>query len=82
MRPRCTDHGLLFKAAMIRALLDGSKNQTRRLVESEYGNLIHTSNNFVEFRNDSKDGRLEAIFRDEAGERFAIKCPMGAVGDT
>jgi hypothetical protein len=67
---------ILFSAEMIRAILDGRKMQTRRVIKG--------LDNHVNFFYPLKDGRWESgeDYFDGDGEIFAnIKCPYGKSGD-
>lgn len=75
-----TERPILFSAPMVRALLDGSKTQTRRVVKPqpercELGGFITTD----------KQGRRWAhgLGSNEAGTRrnFLYRCPYGKPGD-
>jgi hypothetical protein len=61
---------ILFSAPMVRALLDDSKTQTRRIVKPQ-PEIIISNEPFIQTETDDKHGRL--------GKR--IECPYGQVGD-
>ena len=71
-----TERGILFSAPMVRALLDGTKTQTRRPCKpaNEHG-LSYVVGPFEE-RADLGAGR----FGDEEGD-LAFSCPYGQPGD-
>lgn len=62
-----TERGMIFNAEMVRALLDGRKTQTRRIMKAQPSSGVRTSP-FV------KSG-----FEDGHGKE--LSCPFGAVGD-
>lgn len=80
-----TERPILFSAPMVRALLDGSKTQTRRLVKwpdaPEWMDWDYEPNVVVE----ESDGRWWpwTNFRDGAGraDDTRLRCPYGGVGD-
>lgn len=65
------DRPILFSAPMIRALLDGSKTQTRRVIKSRYANC------HVEVT----DGVAEIVNTAEPESRSVFQCPYGQPGD-
>lgn len=74
---------ILFSAPMVRALLAGTKTQTRRVVKG----LPATAGPFQRFQKFSNDNTIHAGFdsnvRDGAGEMcfHFIRCPYGQPGD-
>lgn len=75
------EHGILFSAPMVRAILDGSKTQTRRALRLPTGSegLNLTLREVCEYPAD-QGGGLRAIF-DTNEEPFSVRCPYGRVGD-
>lgn len=75
MKPLSTDRPILFSGPMVRALLAGTKTQTRRVVKPRH-----------DWRMDEReDGSPWPYFRDYVhGEPDPIEvaCPYGAPGDT
>ncbi len=70
---------ILFSAPMVRAILDGSKRQTRRIVKTPFaaGDVWA----FDELRV-YPDGDTRAVFHDvEEGEPIGIRAPYGVAGD-
>lgn len=61
---------ILFSGAMVRALLDGSKTQTRRIITPE-PSLVHLGCPVKFTPQDAKLGRVGQV----------ISCPFGAMGD-
>jgi len=63
---------ILFSAPMVRAILAGSKTQTRRVTKPQPGEHIWT---------DSKTGLLMTDIKHKYGASTAIICPYGQPGD-
>lgn len=81
------EHPILFSTKMIRAILDGRKTQTRRVLKIQPFEEISRLHGpeMYEPAVEDKDGELQpgpAIFGvyDEWGE-FGLKCPYGKPGD-
>ncbi len=68
------ERGILFSAPMIRALLDGSKTQTRRVAVFPEG-----TTQFV--FNPERDGKWWPVSDDDY-TGTGVRCPFGAIGDT
>jgi hypothetical protein len=66
-------HPILFSTEMVRAILEGRKTQTRRIIKNikhgEYCKMEHTA-----------PGKYGAVFKDN-NHSFKINCPYGKVGD-
>jgi oligoribonuclease NrnB/cAMP/cGMP phosphodiesterase (DHH superfamily) len=79
------EHGIeerpiLFSGAMVQAILEGRKTQTRRIVKHYGTNLIRRVSG------PSRDGTFDFIFPDELdpakdGIGHLVKCPYGQPGD-
>lgn len=76
-----TERPILFSGAMVRAILDGHKTQTRRVVKPQPGEFIH-----VDF--DERRGWhlwwdcCKSCGDPDVWQEYAdLKCPYGAVGD-
>jgi hypothetical protein len=74
-----TDHPIIFSGPMVRAILDGRKTQTRRLVTVPWrgGRRVLPYEPYYA----EKDGRL--LWCDEYGDYHAMEpaCPYGGPGD-
>ncbi len=82
-----TEHGMIFNAEMVRAVLDGRKTQTRRIMKVQPAPSKTREGDFCFPCN-----KLEAMIHvsqfipgnspvPHAHEFFSICCPFGAVGD-
>ena len=67
------EHPILFSTEMIRAILDGRKTQTRRVIKPQYPKFSHGFGGCF-FCGDGDDGIIEV-----AG---VLYCPYGVPGDT
>lgn len=65
---------ILFSAPMVRAILDGRKTQTRRVMKVQPGDVLWRSNGRDWLWLDNDDGPLTE-------PAPCIRCPFGAVGD-
>lgn len=81
---------ILFNADMVRAVLDGRKAQTRRIIQSPAKNMQASGHKVIEYREPGDKWYGEHVFsmRNQSGtwcdytkEQFLAKCPFGAVGD-
>lgn len=81
---------ILFNADMVRAVLDGRKTQTRRIIQSPAKNIQASGHQVIEYREPGDKWYGEHVFsmRNQSGtwcdytkEQFLAKCPFGAVGD-
>ncbi|MDB5967149.1 MAG: hypothetical protein JWQ72_3649 [Polaromonas sp.] len=78
---------ILFSAPMVRALLDGTKTQTRRVVKPQPGDDIagplhceHFQPSVVDRHGNDQPGKEIFGAYDESGE-WGARCPYGAPGD-
>lgn len=70
---------ILFSGPMIRAILAGTKTQTRRIVKGPNADIV----NDYELRGlqDYPDGTTRAVFDHHTEEPFSVRCPYGKPGD-
>ncbi|MCR6026809.1 hypothetical protein HLI26_07415 [Salmonella enterica subsp. enterica] len=64
------ERGMIFNAEMVRAILDGRKTQTRRIVKSDCMDI-----------GEKDDGTLWPWREHDNGGDYWYPCPFGAVGD-
>ncbi|MBT1552583.1 hypothetical protein KK474_28375, partial [Klebsiella pneumoniae] len=75
-----TERGMIFNAGMVRAILDGRKTQTRRIVKGTDGAMKFCK----EWDINGKEVFVVPGEKDHTGMNpvlGAISCPFGAVGD-
>lgn len=81
---------IIFNADMVRAVLDGRKTQTRRIIQSPAKNMQANGQKVIDYREPGDKWYGEHVFsmRNQSGtwcdytkEQFLAKCPFGAVGD-
>lgn len=81
---------IIFNAEMVRAVLDGRKTQTRRIIQSPAKNMQASGQKVIDYREPGDKWYGEHVFsmRNHSGtwcdytkEQFLAKCPFGAVGD-
>lgn len=81
---------IIFNADMVRAVLDGRKTQTRRIIQSPAKNMQASGHKVIEYREPGDKWYGEHVFsmRNQSGtwcdytkEQFLAKCPFGVVGD-
>lgn len=81
---------ILLSAEMVRAVLDGRKTQTRRIIQSPAKNMQARGHECISYRAPGDKWYQDYVFsmRDRSGtwqdykhEQFFAKCPFGAVGD-
>lgn len=70
---------ILFSGEMVRAILDGTKTATRRVVKGPNADIV----NSYELRGmqDFPDGTRRAVFDHHTEEPFSVRCPYGNPGD-
>ncbi|EIV6180494.1 hypothetical protein ACU6ZN_18665 [Klebsiella aerogenes] len=79
-----TERGMIFNGEMVRAILDGRKTQTRRImkIQPEHSGLgLHR---VIDSKNGSDDGKYFWSLSDACGLKIRSKsftCPFGSVGD-
>lgn len=85
-----TERGMIFNAEMVRAVLDGRKTQTRRIIQSPAKNMQASGQKVIDYREPGDNWYGDHVFsmRNQSGtwcdytsEQFLAKCPFGAVGD-
>ena len=62
---------ILFSGPMVRAILDGSKTQTRRVFKTHGHSVVE----------EQLDGTRWPFYEDEYGEWHQHECPYGVIGD-
>lgn len=81
---------ILLNAEMVRAVLDGRKTQTRRIIQSPAKNMQATGQKVIDYREPGDKWYGDHVFsmRNQSGtwcdytkEQFLAKCLFGAVGD-
>lgn len=81
---------IIFNADMVRAVLDGRKTQTRRIIQSPAKNMQASGHKVIKYREPGDKWYGEHVFsmRNQSGtwcdytkEQFLAKCPFGVVGD-
>jgi len=84
------ERSILLNAEMVRAVLNGSKTQTRRIIQSPAKNMQATGQKVIDYREPGDKWYGEHVFsmRNQSGtwcdytkEQFLAKCPFGEVGD-
>ncbi|WP_222890204.1 hypothetical protein [Enterobacter sp. C2] len=85
-----TERGMIFNAEMVRAIRDGRKTQTRRIIQSAAKNMQARGHEVISHRapGDKWYGDYVYSMRDRSGvwqdftnEQFLAKCPFGQPGD-
>ncbi|WP_210448192.1 hypothetical protein [Pantoea ananatis] len=81
---------ILLSAEMVRAVLDGRKTQTRRVIQSPAKSMQANGQKVIDYREPGDKWYGDHVFsmRNQSGtwcdytkEQFLAKCPFGAVGD-
>lgn len=84
MEARIKEKGLIFNSEMVRAILDGRKTQTRRIMKVQPENSELGLSRVVESKNGIDDGKYFWSQSDATGLKSRSKpfaCPFGTVGD-
>lgn len=79
-----TERGMIFNSEMVRAILDGRKTQSRRIMNVQPENSELGLRRVVESKNGIDDGKYFWSQSDATGLKSRSKpfaCPFGAVGD-
>jgi len=72
-----SEHAILFSGEMVRAILEGRKTQTRRVIKDVPEHITH-----IEYIPSDFDEPFEFLFtRDDHISGFWDKCPYGRIGD-
>lgn len=84
------ERGMIFNDEMVRAVLEGRKTQTRRIIQSPAKNMQASGQKVIDYREPGDKWYGEHVFsmRNQSGtwcdytkDQFLAKCPFGAVGD-
>lgn len=80
------EHPILFGTPMVRALLDGTKTQTRRVMkappdEAEHGGVTCGTHHPTIIRRGGEEPGPETFGAYSNDGRWAVRCPYGAPGD-
>jgi hypothetical protein len=88
--PTMRERPILLNAEMVRAVLDGRKTQTRRIIQSPAKSMQANGQKVIDYREPGDKWYGDHVFsmRNQSGtwcdytkEQFLAKCPFGAVGD-
>ncbi|SAJ14758.1 ASCH domain-containing protein [Klebsiella aerogenes] len=78
------ERGMIFNSEMVRAILDGRKTQTRRIMKIQPEHSGLGLRRVIDSKNGSDDGKYFWSSSDACGLKARSKsfaCPFGAVGD-
>lgn len=81
---KITERGLIFNGEMVRAILDGRKTQTRRIMKIQPEHSGLGLRRVIDSKNGSDDGKYFWSLSDACGLKIRSKsftCPFGSVGD-
>lgn len=79
-----TQRGMIFNGEMVRAILDGRKTQTRRIMKIQPEHSGFGLRRVIDSKNGSDDGKYFWSLSDACGLKIRSKsftCPFGSVGD-
>ncbi|HBR6634440.1 TPA: hypothetical protein ACHJAM_000698 [Klebsiella pneumoniae] len=79
-----TERGMIFNGEMVRAILDGRKTQTRRIMKIQPEHSGFGLRRVIDSKNGSDDGKYFWSLSDACGLKIRSKsftCPFGSVGD-
>lgn len=79
-----TERGMIFNGEMVRAILDGRKTQTRRIMKIQPEHSGLGLRRVIDSKNGSDDGKYFWSSSDACGLKARSKsftCPFGVVGD-
>jgi hypothetical protein len=79
--PRVKERPILFSGAMVRAILDGRKTQTRRIVKFVQFDRSDTPGYDWHFRGTAKGTKRSSLWQDMRHEQILSMCPYGKPGD-
>lgn len=77
--PKCRP--ILFSGPMVRAILEGRKTQTRRIVESNRDSERWADVQRCQHAEDAGDGFWGFTEEDGTGHCDSVRCPYGVIGD-
>ncbi|HHX3102348.1 TPA: hypothetical protein ACU8I5_003320 [Klebsiella pneumoniae] len=78
------ERGMIFNGEMVRAILDGRKTQTRRIMKIQPEHSGLGLRRVIDSKNGSDDGKYFWSLSDACGLKIRSKsftCPFGSVGD-
>lgn len=77
------EHPILFKSEMVKAILEGKKTQTRRILkpQPDESGIVYMENPPLNWEEHYKEEWKPWKFDTEEGETIALNCPFGKKGD-